>query len=415
MVKTNTQTQIAQGTLFEYRVARLMFWQGSFVRRSIDVWPNRNEGQQLAEVDCIAVSFDPRLHKSLEIVECKTGRRGQGEIDRLLWLKGFGSYTKANTVTFSKLNIASRTRDFAKQIGVDVLDEAAILNIEQDLNIYSDQWIGFHNPEFGENIVKPARALLTSSENLRRAGKYLFGTFWFTDDFTRIKQLRTLFGLLNRYKNDIPREAYLLGLGEATTLFTLTTLSISSWRNQLSDDEFRNLISNELSTGLADPHSLRSLLRRIDSLQQDQIERLHNAYQENGVGRIPFVATKLELEILQPPEWVDAFVHLIIRIARRPHLATNIVQWMDLWAADLLGAKTTPEIRRELFYQKENILQSGQDLILAFLERQWEVKYTNTSDKEIDTSEQFRIQEAKKPRAQTLSLLPPEGSENPEA
>ena len=82
--------KIQPGTIFEYRIARLRFLQGYFVRRSIDVWPPRLEGAKLAEIDCVAVSFDPQLRRSLEILECKTTKGGQGEIDRLVWLKGMG-------------------------------------------------------------------------------------------------------------------------------------------------------------------------------------------------------------------------------------------------------------------------------------------------------------------------------------
>ena len=46
---------------------------------------------QLAELDWLAVVFDPQLRRSFEVVECKTGAGGQGEVDRLLWLRGAGA------------------------------------------------------------------------------------------------------------------------------------------------------------------------------------------------------------------------------------------------------------------------------------------------------------------------------------
>lgn len=375
MAKSRSSSGIPQGTAFEYRVARLRFCQGYFIRRSIDVWPAELEGDKLAELDCLAVVFDPQLRRFLEIVECKTGGRGEGEIDRLIWLKGLSDLAQARSVTFAKLALAPRTRNFARRLGVDVLDEATIGTAERDLRVPADWWPGFHDPEFGESVVKPARTLLNASRELRKAGKFLFGSFWFTDDFSRIKQLRTLFQLLTEYRSILPREALILGIGEGTTLFMLTVLSIAAWTNQLADTDFRQLTVEELSTGLGDPRGLRNLLRRVDELQRDQIEALHASYQRTGVGRLPFVTQSLETTVLTPPEWVDAFLDLVLRFAKRPHLATNIVRWTDLWAAELLGAQGSrnSDLAYPFFGEQERNLQNALDLVLTFLTRVWGV------------------------------------------
>lgn len=372
MNTSTTRQRVPSGTIFEYRIARLRYCQGYFVRRSIDLWPSIHEGQQLAEIDCISISFDPQMRRTFEVVECKTGSRGQGEIDRLLWLKGMAEYVKAGYVTFAKLSIAPRTRDFARQIGVDVLDEKAINTIERSLRISNTWWPSYHNPDFGEQIVKPARGALAGSNELRRAGKYLFGSFWFTDDFTRIKQLRSLFRLLVENSTKIPQNALKLGIGEAVTLFTLTTLSIASWQNQLTEVDFQQLLTQELSTGLGDPQSLRNLLRRIDDINREQFEAIHKSYQELGAGRVPFRIRSLESEVLIPPEWIEGYIELISRFSRRPNLATSILQWIDLWSAIMLGYKSSqPDY--DHFAQQEHALNNALELVLAFLNRMWGV------------------------------------------
>ena len=117
MSPASQPVQIRPGTLFEYRLARLRFSQGYFVRRSVDVWPTGLECSKLGELDCLAITFDPQLERALEVVECKTGAHGQGEIDRIVWLRGMGSFTQARVVTFAKLRVAPRTREFARQLG----------------------------------------------------------------------------------------------------------------------------------------------------------------------------------------------------------------------------------------------------------------------------------------------------------
>jgi hypothetical protein len=254
-----------------------------------------------------------------------------------------------------------------------VLDEAAITSAEDALGITANLHLGFHDPEFGEAVVKPARMELNASAELRRAGKYLFGSYWFSDDFTRVKQLRTLFRLLGEHDVACSLPALRLGTGEATVLFIVAVLSIASWRNQRSEDEFRQFIGEELATGVGDPRSLRLLLRRADELQPEQIESVHEAYQQAGAARVPFVVKSLEAEALTPPEWVDAFIDLATRFSRRPHTATSLLRWADLWAADLLGAGNVRTTLRQLFPGQERDIRSALELVIAFLTRVWSV------------------------------------------
>jgi hypothetical protein len=168
-----------------------------------------------------------------------------------------GTLTDADTVTFAKPRVAPRSRGFAQRLQLQVLDEASIVSAEQGLDISPDLWIGFHDPVFGEEIVKPARSTLTSSPELRRVGKYLYGLFWFVDDFARIKQLHTVFQLLTKNAPNLPRDALRLGVGEATTLFALTVFSIALRRYEYAEEEFRQRLVAELSSGLGDPKGLR--------------------------------------------------------------------------------------------------------------------------------------------------------------
>ncbi|HSH78237.1 MAG TPA: hypothetical protein VLA19_06865 [Herpetosiphonaceae bacterium] len=371
--RAERRPRISPGTEFEYQVARLRFHQGFFVRRAIDVWPAGLEGATLAELDCLAVTFDPHLRRVLEVVECKTGARGQGEIDRLIWLRGIDRLIQARAVTFAKLQVAARTRNLARQLDVDVLDEAAIARAEVDLGITADGWLGFHDPDFGERIVKPARAKLNSTRELQGVGKFLFGSFWFVDDFTRIKQLRRAVQLLVRHEELLPSAPLQLGLGEVVTLLTLTVASIAMWQQQMDTSDFRELVTGELTTGLGDARGLRLLLRRIDEYRRDQINALHSAYQGVGAGRLSFPVTSFEVEVLTPAEWIDAFIDLVTRFARRPRLATDVVRWTDLWAARLLGATVSANGQQALFGGQEAQLQDELALVLAFLTRIWGV------------------------------------------
>src|SRR5947207_16022431 len=97
------------GANWEYRLARLRFMQGFFVRRAIDVWPEGLQGNQLAELDVLATSFDPRTRRRTELIEAKSGASAK-EVDRVMWMRGMAAYTGVDEGTFAKMRDKPRVR-----------------------------------------------------------------------------------------------------------------------------------------------------------------------------------------------------------------------------------------------------------------------------------------------------------------
>jgi len=133
---------------------------------------------------------------------------------------------------------------------VNVLDEAAVAAAEKAAGVDPTDWAGYADPELDDKIVKRARAHLTSSDALRRAGKFLFGTFWFSDEFTRIKQLRTLADLLHQHHSEVDPTALVLACSEVVTLTALSTLDITNWRGQYEPAEFQKFAAGQFASGL---------------------------------------------------------------------------------------------------------------------------------------------------------------------
>jgi len=338
---------IPAGTQWEYRLTRLRFYQGQFVRRSIDLWPQGLRGDKLAELDVIAVSFDPQLRRRIEVIEGKTSAGRSGEIDRVIWLRGISTLVPANDVVIAKTRVDDRTRQLARRLRVSVLDEQAVVAAERALGIQEDDWVGMHDPEFGEHIIKPLREALGKAEELSRAGKFLFGGYWFIDEFTRLKQLRTLFRLTADKLGKIDEHLINLAVGEATVLFALAAYSVASWHDQYGPDAFNRFLTHELSSGVADVEDLRRILQRIDNLHKQDIEAIHNTYIAGGVARAIVPVRSLETEILRPPEWTEGFLDLIARLRAHPHLATAVIRTLDLRSAQRLGStRETTKVER---------------------------------------------------------------------
>lgn len=343
------------GALWEYRLVRLRFMQGFFVRRSIDVWPDGLHGSNLAELDVLSTGFDARLRRRTEVIEAKSGS-GAKEVDRVMWLRGIASYAGVDEATFAKLRVDSRVRPVARRLRVSILDEAAVAAAEKAAGVGPTDWVGYADPELGEKILKPARAHLTSSDPLHRAGKFLFGTFWSSDEFTRIKQLRTLADLLHQHESEVDPAALVLACSEVVTLTALSTLEITNWRGQYEPTEFQKFAAGQFASGLGQPAGLRRVLQRVDAMTRDFVEGLHDEYTATGAGRISRRVPQLEHELLRVPEWAEAFMDLSARMQERAGLAMHVLRALDLRATERLGsARDTSKITRTWAGQAQEV------------------------------------------------------------
>ncbi len=358
------------GALWEFRLARLRFMQGFFVRRSIDVWPDGLQGSHLAELDVLSTGFDARLRRHTELIEAKSGS-GAREVDRVMWLRGMATYTSVDEATFAKVRVDSRVRPVARRARVNVLDEAAVAAAEKAAGVGPADWVGYADPELSSMVVKEARSHLTSSLPLRRAGKFLFGTFWFSDEFTRIKQLRTLADLLREHRADVDHSALVLACNEVVTLTALSTFEVTNWRGQYEPTEFHKFAAGQFASGFGQPDGLRRVLAQVDAMTRDFVEGLHEEYMATGAARISRRIPQLERELLRVPEWAEAFMDLSARMQERAGLAMHVLRALDLRAAQRLGSKRdTSKVTRSWEGQSRQV-EDAVNLIEKFCVSVW--------------------------------------------
>lgn len=358
------------GALWEYRLVRLRFMQGFFVRRSIDVWPDGLQGSNLAELDVLSTGFDARLRRRTEVIEAKSGS-GAKEVDRVMWLRGIAAYTGVDEATFAKPRVASRVRPVARRARVNILDDATVAAAEKAAGVDSTDWVGYADPELDDKIVKSARVHLTSSDPLRRAGKFLFGTFWFSDEFTRIKQLRTLADLLHQHHAEVDPTALVLACSEVVTLTALSTLEITNWRGQYEPAEFQKFAAGQFASGLGQPDGLRRVLAQVDAMTRDFVEGLHDEYTATGAARISRRIPQLEHELLRVPEWAEAFMDLSARMQERAGLAMHVLRALDLRAAERLGSiRNTSKITHAWAGQDQQV-EDAANLVEKFCVSVW--------------------------------------------
>ena len=318
----------------------------------------------------LATSFDPRTRRRTELIEAKSGS-GAKEVDRVMWMRGMATYTGVDEVTFAKVRIDARVRQVARRVRVNILDEAAVIEAEKVAGIDPSDWIGYADPQLGETVVKAARAHLNSSNPLRRAGKFLFGSFWSTDAFARIQQLRTLAGLLHEHRDQVDPTAFVFACSEVVTLTALSTLEITNWRGQYEPAEFQKFATEQLTGGLGRNDGLRRVLAQVDAMNHQLIEELHDEYTATGVARISRRIPQLQQELLRVPEWAEAFTDLSARMQEHAGISMHVLRILDLRSAARLGStRDTSKITKAWAGDSQRVEDTA-NLIERFCVRAW--------------------------------------------
>jgi len=408
----NAARAIPAGTVWEYRLGRLRFYQGQFFRRSIDVWPAPVTGDKLAEIDGITVSFDPQLRRRIEVLEGKTSAGRRGEIDRVIWMRGISTLVGAHDVVIAKIKVDARTRNLARRLRVGVLDEQAVAAAEAAIGVGPADWVGMHDPEFGEAVVKPLREGLGKAADVNRAGKFLWGSYWFNDEFTRLKQLRTLFRFCQEQVGRLDDALIKLAVGEATVLFALTAYSITAWHNHYSSEDFHRFVEQELNSGVTDVENLRRVLRRVDDLHRHDVEAVHRSYIDSGVARLVIPIRQLENEILRPPEWIEGFLDLTARLRARPQVASSVLRALDLRLARRLGSTRDSAKAEATWANDSEPVHHIADTIERFLISTWLAPGTAYGDERRPAPKPVQAPVQTKSKAELAEAAPQSGAEH---
>src|SRR4051812_34963255 len=129
---------VTKGDTYELRMARLLFVEGAFVRRAIDLNMRFGEDLTVTDPDILALTFSMDFRVSLTIGESKSGqgRKGSKFADRLLWLRGLQNLVGADFAFIATAKRASdRVRGLAERLDVQVIDEQDLIHRERINNL----------------------------------------------------------------------------------------------------------------------------------------------------------------------------------------------------------------------------------------------------------------------------------------
>ncbi len=329
------------GADLERRVARLDYADGALVRTRWPVIQQVNGRRRtVTDVDVLTIDFDARLRPLLAITECKSARSQSGEVDRLLWLAGLQRYIGADRAVLVRDAVSAGGREAARRLSLDLLGTRELDRRETD-----HRWVPEH---FGKIGITPyVEAERRADGQLKKVGEFAPGLVSFLRDDALVAPPHRVLGAIVTLNDLLTRSTVVPDpLGTLLASDVLMALVVAAMRvgaqlDSLGMDGVRRSIEDGMASGDPNDRQVLKVVDIADRLLRDQLARIHRAYAEAGARPLEWSFPSLREAVSQPPPWLPRFFDLSERLRRRPSLARESLQTIDLACFDaLLGGQS---------------------------------------------------------------------------
>lgn len=315
------------GELLELRLARLLFAEGAFVRRSVDLRVMFGQEFTVTDIDVLALTFLSDLGERREIAECKSGlsNKAARAADRLLWGRGLRELLDVDRhLVVTSRPAGSDVRSLADRLGGDVLDEQDITRREGVLSITPDSPYGSHDPALLLRSKDHARAI-KADEELKRAWRFVHAEGWLATPVAALKRGLGACQLLSRRANrdTTPEEDAAVAwlVQQATLVVCVSAVRIAAIAHRRPPEVFAAWLENELSSGAVPARELDRISRDVDDYVMTLLTRAGVRPSER-VDALGFLTP-------HPPRYASALAELVARLAAQPDVAALLPRLLD--------------------------------------------------------------------------------------
>lgn len=121
------------------RFRKILFYQGYWCPIEVELSQYEASGKtvkrvSLTDLDVLGLKYDTLFTRSVVVCDCKSGKN-VSDISRLFWIKGVSEYFGADQAYFIHTTIGDHARGIAPKLGLRILDESALLALEDSLRI----------------------------------------------------------------------------------------------------------------------------------------------------------------------------------------------------------------------------------------------------------------------------------------
>lgn len=358
---------ISQGDELEVRFARMLFWQGSFSRRAINLQRHFHpEPLLITDLDLLAVTFSPQLQMVRAIGEAKsgTGKSAARPLDRAIWLAGLMPLVGAERAHLVTGITPSRTvRETARSLRVHAIGEADLAEWEARSLTPATLDVGSHGPS-AWRLANETHLAVRGDPELERMYWFLRSEVWFLEPWQALK--RTI-GALQRIRREWTPEiadqrtsALRWLYAEALSVFTLNLVAIIGHVQEFSARDMASVINQKLAEGAVPAHQMAALATSFDRY-------LARVVREAGGDNV-LIAEALGAFHPTPPDWAEQLRELVSRLLSVRNLGA-LPRYMDLVIHERLVHRrhVNPDSLRALQLPEGDDLSPERRLIAAFL------------------------------------------------
>lgn len=351
-----------EGTLLEYRVARLLFHKGYVTRTSLPLrtyfYPDEID---LTDIDVYGIKFDEEFRETIVITECKSGvSKNTPEFDRLIWLRGLMDFFKVSSGIFVKRQMPLNAKKFAFENNIMALDYPWLDAMEKEIGLVED-WRGSYSTDVHDKVRDYYRKIKVSPDNLRPYYWFLKMRFWLLPPSIQIKEImRGYEELCKKCALEQDHEVWLLG--ESTILMSIALLRFCGELYPLNECERKEWIKIKLMEGM--DITIEQQEKRL-YLMRMFIE--HKIQEETGKK----VRIKDDEMKIEPPVYTANLVELTNRLLNHPEYSIQVPQFLDFVIHEYIfnGKEINKEELSQLFPQTDlDLLAKISKNIVRFLD-----------------------------------------------
>lgn len=312
------------GDALEYRVTRLLIHLGFFARRGREIY-TVGRLDTATDLDVLGIRYAEPFRREVQIVECKGG--GEGPMDRIFWLAGVKQYVSADRATLVRHATKWNIKDFAGELGIEILDFPHLAELERAANIDPAVWLGSSDRDyFAANADEWNKAL-----NRDSADKELFltlaGEIRFHEPFGAISfllhHMRVLTRRLNERRFDSESLTRFL-IAESVAQLAVFLMRIGESCIFLSTEDRKGLIQKGLTYGHMDKVFVDRLFSSAKRITSEMIKHLtgRDVRVDDSYFKMP-----------EPPG-VEAVQEMVEMLIARQAAATSFPLLADLLVAE---------------------------------------------------------------------------------
>lgn len=138
------KTRIEMGPALEARVQRLFMCQGAFAERGLFMRAAAGDAKMVTDIDVVAHDYSINFDHRRLYAECKGGKNASA-LDRVIWVRGIKEVIEADNAHLVIDHCDLSTARFARSQGIEILQAASIIALEEALRISKDFWPGRSN------------------------------------------------------------------------------------------------------------------------------------------------------------------------------------------------------------------------------------------------------------------------------